>query len=150
MRPHCARAPTRQDASVHPELARTILIRNGSVRLRVRGGSMGPWIRSGDEVLVVPAVDAYVGELIAFASGTQIVTHRVRSVLASGWVTQGDANLEADGLVSRDRLIGRVAGLHARSLRLERPPRGLAALAGRAMGAVARRYAALRRRRRWR
>lgn len=131
---------------MHPELARTTLMRNGWVRLRVRGGSMGPWIRSGDEVVVVTAVDAYVGELIAFASGARIVTHRVLSAIPGGWVTQGDANPEPDGFVSRERLIGRVAGLHARSLRLDRPPRALVAIAGRAMGSVARRLAAVRRR----
>jgi signal peptidase len=67
----------------------------------VLSGSMEPTIGTGDIVVVrkMDPLDAHVGDVVTFRSPEnpqQIITHRVRSIRASGemvgFVTKGDAN----------------------------------------------------------
>lgn len=79
----------------------------------VVSGSMAPAIPKGSLVLVRPvsAWEIGEGEVIAFARGGSVVTHRVTAVhdADSEFVTKGDANTEEDILpVPFSALIGRV------------------------------------------
>jgi signal peptidase len=65
----------------------------------VLSGSMEPAIPVGSIVLIKPVDIANLksGDVICYrASDTMLVTHRIIEVKESGFVTQGDANEEAD------------------------------------------------------
>ncbi|MFB6311158.1 MAG: signal peptidase I [Salinirussus sp.] len=80
----------------------------------VLSGSMEPTLEPGDVILVdevdVEAVEK--GQIVTFADGQGVTTHRVVDVVRDGEPalrTQGDTNPEPDpGLVTNDQLVGRV------------------------------------------
>ncbi|MFQ5664056.1 MAG: signal peptidase I [Terriglobia bacterium] len=97
------------------ELVAQALRTSGTVRLRVFGGSMRPWLRPGDILLVrrEHPVRVRPGEIVLYARGGALFAHRV---IRKGWqagqpllVTKGDAFPEADPAVSSEELLGRVA-----------------------------------------
>jgi signal peptidase len=85
----------------------------------VLSGSMEPTIGTGDVVVVrkIPPLRAQVGDVVTFRSPddqAKIITHRVRSVQATGdtvgFVTKGDANTGTERWsVPADGTIGRVS-----------------------------------------
>ncbi len=87
--------------------------------LTVLSGSMEPNLHVGDVVVVkqVPPIDVRVGDIVTFRDpedDTRLITHRVRSISASGtlveFVTKGDANTSVETWsISRDGMIGRVS-----------------------------------------
>jgi signal peptidase I len=94
----------------------------GSVYLRVSGGSMVPWIRAGDFVLVrqVDFAKVAVGDVIVFRRNGLVVTHRaIRRVDAAPpektailLITKGDALDESDAPVSTAEFLGRATRIH--------------------------------------
>ncbi len=85
----------------------------------LRSGSMSPAMPAGAAIVVAPAAAGSVGagDVITFRSANNrdlLITHRVVEVTQDergrlAFRTKGDANEEPDaGLVSSDRLIGRV------------------------------------------
>jgi signal peptidase len=85
----------------------------------LRSGSMSPAMPAGAAIVVEPAgaADVRPGDVITYRSASNrglLVTHRVEELTQDdggrlAFRTKGDANEEADaGLVTRDRLIGRV------------------------------------------
>jgi signal peptidase I len=94
----------------------------GSVYLRVSGGSMVPWIRAGDFVFVrqFDFARVAVGDVIVFRRNGLVVTHRaIRRVTAtpndataSLLVTKGDASDETDHPVSATEFLGRATRIH--------------------------------------
>jgi signal peptidase I len=94
----------------------------GSVYLRVSGGSMVPWIRAGDFVFVrqFDFARVAVGDVIVFRRNGLVVTHRaIRRVAAtpneataSLLVTKGDASDEPDRPVSAAEFLGRATRIH--------------------------------------
>jgi len=94
----------------------------GSVYLRVSGGSMVPWIRAGDYVFVRQLDFARVaaGDVIVFRRNGLLVTHRaIRGAhaaspekIASLLLTKGDASDEPDSPVSPAEFLGRATRIH--------------------------------------
>jgi signal peptidase I len=94
----------------------------GSVYLRVSGGSMVPWIRAGDFVFVrqFDFARVAVGDVIVFRRNGLVVTHRtIRRVAATPneataglLVTKGDASDETDHPVSAEEFLGRATRIH--------------------------------------
>jgi signal peptidase I len=94
----------------------------GSVYLRVSGGSMVPWIRAGDFVFVRQSdfTKVGVGDVICFGRNGLVVTHRVirrvaavpHEKTASFLLTKGDASDEADLPVSPAEFLGRATRIH--------------------------------------
>lgn len=79
----------------------------------VQSGSMEPAIRTGSVVVVKPAEQYQVGDVITFGPRSKQkppTTHRIIEVKEDGnFVTRGDANNDADmRTVSRYEVIGRV------------------------------------------
>lgn len=119
------------------ELGRALIASGRSFRLRVRGQSMFPWIRDGDEIQVAPvAVDQVrVGDIVFFRRGRLLLAHRVIRRLGGGetvqWVTRGDNHLQDDGPINLPAdLIGRVEKVY-RGRRTIALDRGLARVVGR-------------------
>ena len=94
------------------ELLHEMMRRGLPLRMPVRGSSMAPCIRDEDVVTVAPMdqEDPRVGQVVAFITPSlgRLALHRVISRSAEGWVVRGDGCLEADGVVTRDAMLGRV------------------------------------------
>lgn len=109
-----------------------VLAKGRPFRFRARGFSMSPFIKDGDVVTVLPLGDSgpRVGDVVAFrfpATGKSAV-HRVVKRMGQGYVVRGDNADEADGTVSRDRIIGVVSRVERDGKRV-RLGRGLAGVA---------------------
>lgn len=77
----------------------------------VTSDSMAPAMRRGDVVLTDPAVGVRRGDVLTYQRpGSDPVTHRVvGGDAATGWLTKGDANIQADPQpVASDTVVGRV------------------------------------------
>jgi signal peptidase I len=99
------------------KLAREILAEGRTLRFRVSGSSMRPFIRHGDLIRVEPVLaESYrVGDIFLFKSeGSGLLTHRLVRLRQSGdgslLELKGDALLKPDGLISPSQIIGRVIG----------------------------------------
>ena len=94
----------------------------GSVYLRVLGGSMIPWIRSGDLVFIERSDFAKVaaGDMILFERDGRFFVHRIvghAKSLPAGksaplLITKGDALDEEDAPVSAVEFLGRVTRIY--------------------------------------
>ena len=94
----------------------------GSACLRVSGGSMTPWMRSGDFVFIRRSEFARIsaGDVIVFHRNGLLVVHRtIRRVegsssekIASLLITKGDASDEMDAPVSEQEYLGRATRIH--------------------------------------
>jgi signal peptidase I len=94
----------------------------GSVCLRVLGGSMTPWIRSGDLVFVkrFDFERVSTGDVILFERADRFFVHRIigRRLLMPGGkeqarlITKGDALDGVDAPVSAEEFLGRATRIH--------------------------------------
>jgi hypothetical protein len=94
------------------DIIQTILQEGSSVRIQANGCSMSPFIRNGDMV-VLSSLDADspgLGDVVAFrAAGTDRLTlHRVTGMVQDAYLIRGDNCTEADGLMSKSDILGRV------------------------------------------
>lgn len=100
------------------ELLRAHVERGVSLRMSMLGYSMEPLIRSGDVLTVAPMPDREprLGEVIAFVGthGARLYVHRVVERAASGWLMRGDNSSHADGVFSREAMVGRVVRVERR------------------------------------
>lgn len=116
-----------------------VLAREGAAWVRVASPSMGPLIRQGDELRLVPADPARVhrGMVVAYGEGDRIIVHRVLAHDPRGVVTKGDALTMSDGVVGWDRVIARVVAIRTPGGRIVRLDAFPHPLIGRALGAIA-------------
>jgi signal peptidase I len=94
----------------------------GSAYLRVSGGSMVPWIRTGDFVFIRRFDFAKIsaGDVIVFQRNGLVVVHRairringaVSEKAASLLITKGDASDELDAPISAAEFLGRATRIH--------------------------------------
>jgi len=94
----------------------------GSVCLRVSGGSMTPWIRSGDLVFIkrFDFERVSTGDVILFERADRFFVHRIigRRLLMPGGkerarlITKGDALDGVDAPVSAEEFLGRAIRIH--------------------------------------
>lgn len=85
------------------------LARGESAWVEVRGASMGPLLRSGDQVRVSPdrVSTLQPGELVLAVSGTgQFLVNRVVSQSAVTVILRGDACPAPDPALSRSQILG--------------------------------------------
>ena len=78
----------------------------------VLSGSMDPYMKTGDFILVREQADYAVGDVVLFHDGGSLVTHRITRRTAAGFVTKGDANNAEDvSPVPPDVVEGRVVAV---------------------------------------
>jgi hypothetical protein len=81
-------------------------------RLKGRGDSMLPTLRSGDAITIQPLCGRLpsVGDIVAVSpsSGGSLTVHRIVCRNVHGWVTRGDNGIETDPAVSTEQILGRV------------------------------------------
>ncbi len=94
------------------DLLRDVLVRGASLRTRVRGLSMSPFIHDDDVVTIAPlgARGPRVGDVVAFLCGDfgRLTIHRVVAREGDGWAMRGDNCREVDGVVRPENIMGRV------------------------------------------
>lgn len=77
----------------------------------VASGSMEPALAVDDMIFNRAQDDYAVGDIITFAKGTSLTTHRIVAVTDDGYRTQGDANNTVDpDPVAPQEVVGRVVG----------------------------------------
>lgn len=78
----------------------------------VLSGSMNPAVKTGSIVMVKPAQDYKIGDIISFNLGKEerdLTTHRIVGEKEQGFITQGDANNVADtNSVKKEQILGKV------------------------------------------
>lgn len=96
---------------------REALRTRGIVVLQVAGGSMGPWLRPGDLVVIrrCQAEELSAGRVVVFAREGHLVIHRIlRRAIQSGecvLLTKGDAAPRPDAPVRSAELLGEVLSI---------------------------------------
>lgn len=109
------------------ELGSQLLRQGGHLRIKARGGSMIPFIRDGDLVLVSPAEgsEVRVGDVICYREPPgRLFLHRVIRREAGRFVTKGDA-LVVSEVISQGQVLGKVVAIERRG-RVRRLDTGVA------------------------
>ena len=82
------------------------------LRLQAKGGSMHPFIRSGDWVSVALCKDRAdsirKGDILLFKKDDSLYLHRVLRRSGEGFLVKGDMSFGSDGLINRDDVLARV------------------------------------------
>jgi signal peptidase I len=85
---------------------------SGSVAIRIRGDCMQPALTDGEMVSVRRTRFLLPGDVVVFRNTSTLVAHRVIgwAPIGSrlGYVTRGDQCERHDGIVARERVVGRV------------------------------------------
>jgi len=86
------------------------LSRKGTIRIKVNGNSMWPFLRNGDIVIVrnVDFEKVNVGDIVFTDIGSNMLCHRVFSKQGNFIVTKADTFIGFDPMVSKEALIGKV------------------------------------------
>ena len=83
----------------------------GANFLVVKSGSMNPWIKVGDMVIIKKSGldDLKKDDIITYTSASsELITHRILDFVDGGYITKGDANNSKDELVvTKEKIIGR-------------------------------------------
>lgn len=105
-------------------LVAEILGKGSAVRLRAKGGSMAPFIKDGDVIVIAPlgGKAPRIGDVAAFVHPGlyRLAVHRIVAGTAEGFVMRGDNCGEPDGEVVAAAVLGRVASIerNGRMLRM--------------------------------
>jgi len=94
------------------------LLRGHTMQYKALGGSMSPFVRSGDILVVEPSKRISIGDVILYKRGECFAAHRVvgRRKMQKDlfFLTKGDALRSCDGLVSPSEVLGKVAAVKTR------------------------------------
>ena len=74
----------------------------------IGSNSMAPTITTNDLIIVKLTKNVEKGDIITFKEDKVLVTHRIISETANGYITKGDANNTEDKNVSNTSVIGKV------------------------------------------
>ncbi len=100
----------RQHTTAFAVLARELIATGKGFRFCARGRSMWPTIADGD-LLHVEGIkkSPKIGDIVLFLREGQFKAHRIVGRSGIHFIARGDAGMEADGVVRREEIIGRVA-----------------------------------------
>lgn len=89
--------------------------RSLSLRMQVKGGSMYPFIKSGDWVDVVPlkdgARDVRRGEVVLYKKDDDLYMHRVIESKEDIFVAKGDMSFGHDGAIPKEMVLAKVVSV---------------------------------------
>jgi len=92
------------------EYCKNELSRKGTLKIKVNGNSMWPFLKNGD-IAVIKSVDfdkLSVGDIVFTDVGSNMLCHRIFYKQDNSIVTKADTFIGFDPLVSKDALIGKV------------------------------------------
>jgi peptidase C25-like protein/peptidase S24-like protein len=99
----------RPQSAVFGLFARDLIASGNSFRFCARGRSMTPTIQDGDLLVVEPLERRPTkGEIVLFRGEGEFKAHRIVATADGYLITRGDAGMEADGVVRREDILGRV------------------------------------------
>ena len=75
---------------------------------KVGSGSMEPYLKVNNYILVKEVKDYKVNDVITYKSDKSFVTHRIVKIKKDKITTKGDANNKEDKPISKDKVIGKV------------------------------------------
>ena len=75
---------------------------------QIGSNSMAPTITTNDLIIVKITDKVGVDDVITFEDGNILVTHRIISKTANGFITKGDANNERDKQIMSSQIVGKV------------------------------------------
>jgi signal peptidase I len=105
-----------------PQILQAVLARKRPFRFRARGVSMTPFVRDGDVITVAPlrTGDPRLGDIVAFFSpgGEELIVHRVVRRRGEFSLIRADNKPEADGLLPRSRVLGKVSRIERKEKRV--------------------------------
>ena len=78
-----------------------------TMRFRPLGGSMAPFLRSGDIVNICPGESCRAGDVVLWQAGDALILHRVVAKQNGRIITKGDALGHLDAPVTREQILGR-------------------------------------------
>lgn len=84
-------------------------------KIRVKGWSMYPLMRSDKEVALIAKVDPMLlkrGDIILFSVANEFVMHRIIRIADNRITTQGDGNLKAVEQMECSEVIGKVIAIY--------------------------------------
>lgn len=100
------------------DLCRQLSGRAEFVRLQAKGGSMHPFIQSGDWVTIALRKDGKddtkIGDIVLLRSQGNLHMHRVIRKDKDGLLVKGDASFGADGVAAPEDIIARVVSVERR------------------------------------
>lgn len=104
------------------DLLVAVLEKGVPFRFRAKGFSMSPMIRDGDVITVYPSDEKKfrVGDVVAvfYAAYEKLVVHRLIGRKNDFFMVKGDNNAEVDGLVSPDKILGKIQRIERNGKRI--------------------------------
>jgi ribosomal protein S18 acetylase RimI-like enzyme len=93
------------------------------LRLQAKGGSMHPFIRSGDWVSVALCKDraesVQKGDILLFRKDDSLYLHRVLRRAGEGFLVKGDMSFGSDGVINKDDVLARVISVQRGGRRID-------------------------------
>ena len=113
----------KNDKKVKEELWCEGLKDGNTLRSRSRGDSMAPFIRDGNVLLIKPADEIYLGDVIAFRNNQGIIAHRVIEKNKIGsefyYTTKGDNLPYKDDPMRKSKVLGKVIEVEAKRKKID-------------------------------
>ena len=88
-------------------LIKNVLLQKKKFTLPLKGKSMEPTFFEGDSVVVVPADQINIDDIILFEVNDTVVFHRVVEIFGEWIVTKGDNHICCDDLIHRSQVLGK-------------------------------------------
>ncbi|PID85560.1 MAG: hypothetical protein CSB13_07280 [Chloroflexi bacterium] len=103
---------THIDSSTLRPMLQDSLAKGQKPRLTVTSNSMAPLFRAGDQVILEAATpnQLHPGDIVTISDNTGLLTHRIWTIEADGFLTRGDHLLVFDALSPPEAVLGRVVG----------------------------------------
>lgn len=88
-------------------LIKNVLLQKKKFTLPLKGKSMEPTFFEGDSVVVVPADQINIDDIILFEVNDTVVFHRVVEIFGEWIVTKGDNHICCDDLIHQSQVLGK-------------------------------------------
>jgi hypothetical protein len=91
-------------------LMSSVLAKGKAFRFRAKGSSMSPFVKDGDVITISPlsAGELRTGEVVAFLHPKtgHVAVHRIVRAAPDSFLLRGDNSQDADGALTRERILG--------------------------------------------
>ena len=75
---------------------------------KIGSGSMEPYLKVNDYIIVKEKKDYHVGNVVTYKKNNEYITHRIKSIDGDIVITQGDNNNTEDKPINKKDIIGKL------------------------------------------